>query len=402
MKLLLLSLLFACKKEQVEQESPDTKVDPADDSSAPADTWTVLVYMDGDNNLESYVMHDLNELEEGGEGQNVRVLVQADRIEGYADNGGDWTGTRRYEIVGDQSNTMVSTLVEDMGELDMGDPQTLADFLAWARVYAPAEHYALFLWNHGDSWTAQANLIASDDTSGSWMSIAEGDLTAGLQEHVAEAGPIDLIGFDACYMASWEVAHSLKDQGKVMLASEAWVGGEGVFYAPFLKGLRADPGGDVGELAVAAASLSVAEGGERTFSAIDLTKIDAISTALDALAAWGLSSPEATDALDQARRGADGADPDWPKWYMDLGSLADSAAAGAPPEASGAELRLVLDAAVLGHFGDEAWGWTSGLTIFGDVHDAESLALYQQGTWSEDTRWDDFLIAVGNPVNAAR
>ena len=402
MKILLLSLLVACKKEPTEQDDPTTKVDPPEDSDAPADTWTVLVYMDGDNDLESYVMHDLNELEEGGEGSGVRVLVQADRIEGYADNGGDWTGTRRYEIVGDQGNTMVSPLVEDMGELDMGDPQTLADFLSWAREYAPAEHYALFLWNHGDSWTARANLIASDDTSGSWMSIAEGDLTAGLQAHVAEAGPFDLIGFDACYMASWEVAHSLTDQGRVMLATEAWVGGAGVFYAPFLKGLRADPGGDVGELAVAAAALSVAEGGERTFSAIDLTKIDAISAAVDALAGWGLSSAEATEALDQARRGAEGADPDWPKWYMDLGSLADSAAEGAPPEASGATLRAELDAAVLGRFGDDTWGWTSGLTIMGDVHDTESLELYQQGSWARDGRWDDFLIAAGDSVQAAR
>jgi Clostripain family len=402
MKLLLLSLLVACKKEPAHPEDPGPAVDPADDSAAPADSWTVLVYMDGDNDLESYVMHDLNELEEGGEGGGVRVLVQADRIEGYAENGGDWTGTRRYEIVGDKSNAMVSTLVEDMGELDMGDPQTLADFLSWAREFAPAEHYALFLWNHGDSWTAQANLIASDDTSGSWMSIAEGDLTAGLQAHVAEAGPIDLIGFDACYMASWEVAHSLKDQGRVMLASEAWVGGEGVFYAPFLKGLRADPGGDVGDLAVAAAALSVAEGGERTFSAIDLTKIEAISAAVDALAGWGLSSTEATRVLDQARRRAEGADPDWPKWYLDLGSLADSAAEGAPPEASGATLRAELDAAVLGRFGDETWAWTSGLTIMGDVHDAESLVLYQEGSWSKDGRWDDFLIAAGESGQAVR
>ena len=398
----ILLFLLACKKEMVEAEKPDPKEESADDSAAPADTWTVLVYMDGDNDLESYVMHDLNELEEGGEGGGVRVLVQADRIEGYEDNGGDWTGTRRFEIVGDESDRMVSPIVEDMGELDMGDPQTLEDFLSWARAYAPAEHYALFLWNHGDSWTARPGMIASDDTSGSWMSIAEGDLTVGLQAHVADAGPIDLIGFDACYMASWEVAHSLKDQGRVMLASEAWVGGEGVFYAPFLKGLRANPGGNVGEMAVAAAALSVAEGGERTFSAIDLTKIDAVSQAVDALAGWGLSSAESTSVLDQARRRAEGADPDWPKWYMDLGSLADSAAEGAPPEASVATLRADLDAAVLGRFGDETWAWTSGLSIFGDIHDAESLVLYQEGSWSKDGRWDDFLIAAGETINAAR
>ncbi len=398
----VLLFLLACKKEPMEVEKADPIQESTDDSGAPAHTWTVLVYMDGDNDLESYVMHDLNELEQGGEGGGVRVLVQADRIEGYADNGGDWTGTRRFEIVGDQSNSMVSPVVEDLGELDMGDPQTLADFLSWARAYAPAEHYALFLWNHGDSWTARADMIASDDTSGSWMSIAEGDLTAGLQAHVAEAGPIDLIGFDACYMASWEVAHSLKDQGRILLASEAWVGGEGVFYAPFLKGLRANPSGDVGEMAVAAAALSVAEGGERTFSAIDLTKIEAVSEAVDALAGWGLGSAETTDLLNQARRRAEGADPDWPKWYLDLGSLADSAAEGAPPEASGATLRAELDAAVLGRFGDETWAWTSGLSIMGDVHDRESLVLYQQGSWSKEGRWDDFLIAAGESVNAAR
>ena len=85
---LSLLLLLACG-------SPDT-----DSHDTPElDRWTVLVFMNGDNNLESYVHVDLNEIERARPGEGVNLLVQADRSTGYATNGGDWTGGRRYRIV---------------------------------------------------------------------------------------------------------------------------------------------------------------------------------------------------------------------------------------------------------------------------------------------------------------
>jgi hypothetical protein len=46
--------------------------------------WTLLVYIDGDNNLEPFALLDLNEMEAAYPGQNLEVLVLLDRAEGYS------------------------------------------------------------------------------------------------------------------------------------------------------------------------------------------------------------------------------------------------------------------------------------------------------------------------------
>lgn len=388
----LLPLLLACAGS-----SADTSGDAPTD--VPTHT-TVLVYMAGDNDLESYVMHDLHELDGGGSGEGVRVLVQADRAEGYATDGGDWTGTRRYEIFGDEDDKKLNArLVEDMGEQDMGVPETLEGFLAWGMEYAPSERIALFLWNHGDGWSfapPPPPSIASDDESGNVLSIAEGDLQAGLEAAVAERGPLELIGFDACYMATFEVAHALSPYAETMLAAEPWVGWDGIMYGPLLKEMRARPEADLRELAKGAASLSVAEGGERSFSVVALEEAQATAEALDALAGEALGSPEAMEALLEARRLADTAEPYWPNFYLDLGSLAEQAELQGLSTAG--PLREAMGPAVPHLAGTEDWSWLSGLSIMADVREPTMLRLYSEGegaSWSQETRWDEVLLAIG-------
>ena len=57
--------------------------------------WTVMVYLDADNNLESAGIDDINEMEIVGSTSEVNIVVQVDRIpysvlasnnEGYADD----------------------------------------------------------------------------------------------------------------------------------------------------------------------------------------------------------------------------------------------------------------------------------------------------------------------------
>ena len=61
---------------------------PADAAAA---KWTVMVYISGDNNLEDYVVKDL-ELELGVAGSNadVQIVALADRGPGYDTSRGDW------------------------------------------------------------------------------------------------------------------------------------------------------------------------------------------------------------------------------------------------------------------------------------------------------------------------
>ncbi len=385
-----------------------------DDSAADQDRWTFAVFMNGDNDCESGVSMDLNELEIVGSGDGVNVVVQADRIDGYATDDGDWTGTRRYFITADgDTHTVSSTVVEDLGELDMGDPQVLSDFLVWADTNYPAEHMALVIWNHGDSWTMNldgaqdspsgrvSQLVSSDETSGNSISIAEGELRDALDAVVQGRGPLDVVSFDACLMASWEVAHSMKDQVLYMTGAETTIYmDEGYMYDSALELLRdtvAAPDG--ADLALELAESAVHGGGEWCHSALDLSRLEDVSAAVDALAGLALADEALVEGLLLARADARGADFAWGNWYLDLYDLANVLAGSADPQlsAAGADIVAAMDSAVLGVWGIGSYNWVGGMTILFDVSWPSYLDLYAYGdgaTWSQDTRWDDLLFSL--------
>jgi len=94
--------------------------------------WTVMVYLDSDNNLESAGIDDINEMEMAGSTTEVNIVVQVDRIpysvltannQGFADDAsnGNWTNTRRYYITQDLDPVQINSQLEsDLGELNMG------------------------------------------------------------------------------------------------------------------------------------------------------------------------------------------------------------------------------------------------------------------------------------------
>jgi len=385
----------------------DAAVDAAADATetAPA-RWSFLVFMNGDNDLEDWVFTDLNELEETGSGDGVHVLVQADRAEGYFDGDGDWTGCRRYYITADNDTQQVtSQVLEELGECDMGDPTVLSDFLMWANENYPADKMALMMWDHGDGWAVRGDpggpvsgFISWDEESDNDLSIAEGELRDALAPIVAARGPLEVIGFDACNMGSWEVAHSLRDQALTMAGSEAMVGEEGYMYAPALALLR---GGDVepAELATELARGSVVTGGEWTHSAIDLAQMDALAGTIDALAGAVLDDSGLMPTILQARDDARAADADWHDWYIDLSDLAQVLVDGGD-SVLGPLAQAVLDAmddAVLGAWGNSPYAWTGGLTIYFDpyVGYIDSYCHGAGATWAVATRWDDLLEEIG-------
>ena len=131
--------------------------------------WTVMIYLDADNNLESAGINDINEMEMVGSTTEVNIVVQADRIPGYDISNSDWTNTRRYYITQDSDPMRINSQFNDLNELNMGDPKTLVDFASWAVTEYPAEKYLLVIWNHGGGFRAPAYTtrdIAWDDTNG--------------------------------------------------------------------------------------------------------------------------------------------------------------------------------------------------------------------------------------------
>ena len=111
--------------------------------------WTFMVYLDGDNNLESAGIDDFLEMSSVGSDLNVNIVVQFDRIDGYDSSYDDWKTCKRFLITSGMTPTTANAIA-DIGEANMGDPATLTAFIDWATTAYPASRYALVLWNHGE------------------------------------------------------------------------------------------------------------------------------------------------------------------------------------------------------------------------------------------------------------
>ena len=140
-----------------------------EDRSSPSNRalakWTYLVYMSADNNLEDEAILNFNQMEEVGSSEDVTIVIQLDRSPDWDETNGDWTGTRRYYVLQDTDTELInSTLVEDMGEVDMGNADNLRDFVVWGVTNYPAERYYLDIWGHGGGWR---DGTCNDYTSGS-------------------------------------------------------------------------------------------------------------------------------------------------------------------------------------------------------------------------------------------
>ncbi len=105
--------------------------------------WTIMVYLAGDNNLDSAGVTDLKEMKQIGSTEQVNVIAQFDRW-------GGTQATKRYYLR--KGGVLAKDEVASLGETNMGDPNVLKDFLLWGVKNYPAQRYLAVLWNHGAGW----------------------------------------------------------------------------------------------------------------------------------------------------------------------------------------------------------------------------------------------------------
>ena len=426
---LLSVLLLGCPPAEA---PPNTPPGPPSDTPEPDDPkdpdvdiadWTFLVFMNGDNDLEAYVFYDLNELERAGSTEDLNIIVQADRVDGHYTGDGDWTGTRRYYVTQDDTPGVVSEMVEDLGELDMGDPQVLSDAMIWAHENYPAEKMAVILWNHGDGWSMRTDdgetgidpdafpegglegfegtlpppMISSDETSGSGIDIAQGELAEAFEEIVELRGKVDVVGFDACLMGAWEVAHVLQPYAHTMVASETSVGMTGYQYDLMLPEIAAAPESDAATMADLLA-WSAVEGNEQTQAAIDLSKLSALTSAIDNLANVVLNDATLQSDLLSARSDTNRLEFGWHDYYLDLGHFAEhlSDESRSRLSSEGTSIREALDETLISLYTNQWFTWAGGLSIYADTNQVylDDYANGAGATWSQETQWDEMLEAL--------
>ncbi len=210
--------------------------------------WTIMVYLDGDNDLEAAALIDLKEMEYVGSTDDVNIIVMIDRaeedyeyeLEGYLDVG-SWSDTRIYYVVRDTSSKIGSRLVKSLGELDMGDPSTLRDFIKFTVENYPADHYMLVIWDHG----SYPGFIALDYSHEDMLTGRE------INQALRESGVyFDIIAFDACLVSTIEMAYEIMDYGDYMVASEEVEPAPGYPYKDVLSDITSNPSMSPREFAV--------------------------------------------------------------------------------------------------------------------------------------------------------
>lgn len=389
----LVVLSAACSGGDSGDGDGDGDASGGDESAATASeagSWTVLVYQIADNNLEPYALQDLTEMASVGSGENLNLIVMSDRSAGeVADpvlNVGDWDTAKTFEV---QEGELVE--LADSGEADMADPATLADFVATGFEEYPADNHAVVLWDHGAGWPG----MGPDDSTGDLLTLPE--IEQGLTEGLDRSGvdQLDLVGFDACLMATYEVGQAMAPLADFMLASQELEPGIGWDWSALdvLSDGQADAVA-LGETVLAdyqAKADSEGVGADITLSLTDLGQLDTVGEDLQAMtdavagdidAYAGLLGEERTQNLSFGRN----ADPALDSGLTDLGQLTErlSGAADAIASAAG-DVGSSLDAAVIDSVSGPATTGATGLSVYFPPYPENYSGDYtevQDDTWA--------------------
>jgi len=364
--------------------------------------WTVMVYLDSDNNLESAGIDDINEMEIVGSSADVNIVIQVDRIPDYDTSNSNWTTTRRYYITQDNDPYIInSQLISDLGELNMGNPQTLIDFASWAVSNYPAKKYLLVIWNHGGGFRSPAYTtkdIAWDDTDGE-DKITMPELEYALSAISVQIGEnIDIVGMDACYMAMAEVAYQVKDYADILVTSEESEPNDGWPYDIILNQLVSYPTVTSNQLAaniVDSYIFSYTVSDEVTQSAIDLSYTDTLADQLSnmALAIMNDTLTPANNYINAANSSQYYGDWD----FIDLYDFCNNILIYSNSvfvKNIALSIQQTLSSAVL-HSGYYGYGVdkSRGLSIYFPYTEYDSY--YNNTNFAQDTFWDEMLSYLG-------
>jgi hypothetical protein len=373
-------------------------------NTAGAKQWTLMVYSDGDNNLEPYAISDFLRLAGIGSTNDVNIVVEMDRIPGYSPDYGDWTDCKRFFITKDLTPTP-GNAIQDLGEVNMGSPNTLQDFASWGVQNYPASRYCLVLSDHGSGCVSQQVYfipkgVCFDDTSGGdCLTLPElGQALSGVSKIM------DVIFFDACDMGMIEVAYQIKDCASFIVGSEevGWAGIPG-YYNTLASTLTTNPSILPSNFASAIVTIYINWIGgslKATMSATDSSKLSSLKTATDNFA-QKLKGKEDTfhDQISSARsdtEGYEGPLQNYYGYYIDLyhfAQLVYERISDTEIRNAASDVMNQLSSAIIkkGHCQHPN---SNGLSIFfpdtiGKYNTFQTA--YGSTSFAADTQWDEFV-----------
>jgi hypothetical protein len=412
--------------------------------------WTIITYIAAHNNLETAGRRSLDQILGVGSTAQLNLVALYDKPSGAA----------RF-IAGKPGHASVE---ESFREFDSGDPDALLETVRWAVTRCPAHHYGLILWSHGTGWlpeevsevarqargdeavsemeatersaqpssmalfrttlarmlkqsNAAERAVCFDDGSGHSLDTLELErVVREIQGFVGQ--PLDLLGMDACLMASLEVAYQIRQHVRYLVASEEMVPVSSWPYDYIFQALSEAPEMSAEDLTFIVVRHYLDyytthppqfNAGDVTKVALNLARIDEIKQVIDSLARVLLENMEEQAAhlwvaQRQTRRKESSQETRSPTKFglhlWDLGSLAsilagESRNPDVKQAARSVQAALQPGGAIIaeGHRGDWFDG-IGGLSIYAVPPGIQRISPYYGSlALVRNTRWGEMLKA---------
>jgi len=433
--------------------SPPLYADFFHSGSRSKKAYTIMLYLNGDNNLTHEVLHAVDMLETVGSSRDLNILALVDgRPGGGHGYGPGWEGTKLLYITHDTRIGEIKSLVlQDMGEQNLGNPETLAFFIKKGLAY-PAQRYIFGTFAHGrgiiDTKTFvspgphKSLAISTDDTDGSIMTLQE-------FRHAVQRGlngkKFDAMVFFSCLTGMVEVGYALKDLTQYLIVSEDEIrlvndppGSfqiRGIKFEEPLKAIRSNPNlspYDFGKITIDTfieqytRDVTLKDINEQpytcrysaTMALIQSHALDQLAVYLDDLARYVNDRLSASDdavtllneiqaALSETQR--------YPSFmnleYYDLQDFLQNLAGTTRDERLKAACRQARDfiknkvVVYEKHTGDRS---SNGLSIFisnhiipENIYQSHQI-MYQQSEFSINTAWDEMIQLIRDRMRAGR
>lgn len=255
-------------------------------------SWAVYWYLCG-SDLETnggFATTDLSEMMEVQLPENVNVVIQTGGAAVWQNDQMDPEKLQRWLY-----NSEGLQLIEEQDTANMGDAQTLYEFLAFANENYPADKVAVTFWNHGGgsvSGAAFDELHGLDSLDLAEMYQAFDAVWPADAEHPA----LELVGFDTCLMATVDVASTFQNFAKYLVASEEVEPGNGWLYSGWLGALAENTDMDGAALGTAICDTyyqgceAVGTQDQTTLSVTDLSRLEPLLEAYESFGQEALAA----------------------------------------------------------------------------------------------------------------
>ncbi len=271
----------------------DTTEEPTTETTEATTEEPIIASGDGSKTIMMYVVGSDLESEHDCATSDMSEVLAAD----FDDENINYLiycgGTRDWENpdISDDHNSIFKVedgelvLLEQEEKKNMGDSDTLSDFINYCYDNYPSDMYGLICWNHGGG---SFNGYGYDEVTNDCLSLMEIDNALADTPFIGD-NKLEFIGFDACLMATIEVADALSPYANYMIASQEPEPGWGWDYSFLAEIKPEDTGVEIGTYVVDHFIETTSNNflsspfsySDITLSVLDLSQADEVETALN-------------------------------------------------------------------------------------------------------------------------